>query len=336
MIDFAQLTPGGQVRRLRRLAGRALTAFGIEPISISLLGHFHNTTFAVTGPDAARYMLRIHRAGASPLDAPKRHSRIESELWWLDRLRADLDLPVPAAVRTPAGEGVITVAVEGVPDARLCSLFRWMDGRFLYRGLRPGHLEQVGRLTARMHEHSTQLTVPPGFDRQRVDGMGGETEEYTVRLFTDHWSTDAAALMQAVFERARQVRNELGSGPDSYGLIHADIHHHNYLVDGGRVRLIDFDDSGWGYYLYDLAVTALHVDPLPRGSALRAALLAGYRQVRNLSAAQEALIATFCMVRDVQDVAWNLQERDNVSFGSHVARIGDRLALLEQRLAAEK
>ena len=64
-----------------------------------------------------------------------------------------------------------------------------------------------------------------------------------------------AAVTQAVFQRVRRVQDELGGGPDTFGLIHADIHQKNYLFCDGQLRLIDFDDSGWGHYLYDFAVT---------------------------------------------------------------------------------
>jgi Ser/Thr protein kinase RdoA (MazF antagonist) len=317
---------------LRRLAEHALSLYETEPVSLSPLTHFHNTTFVVTQPNSSRYVLRIHRGDESPLDAPQRRTRVESELWWLDRLRADLDLSVPTAVRTPGGEGVVRVAVEGVPQARLCVLFHWMDGRFLHRRLMPAHLEQVSRLTARLHEHSRQLTVPAFFHRQRVDRTDGETEEYVVRLFADHWSVEAVGVMRAMFQRARRVQEELGSGSDTFGLIHADIHQKNYLFSDGTLRLIDFDDCGWGHYLYDLAVTINEVDYLPRGAALREALLAGYRQVRELSPAHLAMIETFIMLRKLQDITWFLQERDNPSFGTRATRIGDGVTLLKQFL----
>src|SRR6478736_2591104 len=42
-----------------------------------------------------------------------------------------------------------------------------------------------------------------------------------------------------------------GAGPGRYGLIHADTRLANLLVDDGRVSVIDFDDSGFSWYLYD-------------------------------------------------------------------------------------
>jgi Ser/Thr protein kinase RdoA (MazF antagonist) len=332
MSDYHELSRREQIGRLRRLARSALDRYGIEPTGVSLLAHLYNTTFAVTARDGTRYVLRIHRSRGNPIHPPPTRAEVESELWWLERLRADLDLSVPEPVRTPQGEGVVSVGVEGVPEARLCVLFRWLAGRFLHHRLMPAHLERVGRLTACLHEHSAHLTVPSGFERQRVDETAGETREATMCLFADRWSSHSAEVVEAVFERARRAQEELGRGPETFGLVHGDIHQENYLFDGADLRLIDFDDSGWGHYLYDLAVTVHEIDYLPRGPALQAALLAGYRQIRDLSPAHEAMIEPMYMLRELQITTWFLQERDNPSFPDWADHVRWGLEMLERSI----
>jgi Ser/Thr protein kinase RdoA (MazF antagonist) len=247
VIEYAHRTRRGQIQRVRQVAEHALTRYGIEPVSLSLLGHMYNTTFAVTGPDGARYVLHILRPVEHATSESQSRARVQSELWWLDQVRADLTFSVPVAVRTPGGEGVVSVAVAGMAPPRLCTLFHWIDGRFLRHRLMPVHLEAVGGVTARLHQHSAHLRVPAGFDRPSVDQADAETEEGVVRLFTDHVSLAAAEVMREVFRRVRRAQEELGSGPDTFGLIHADIHQKNYLFRDGDVHLIDFGDCGWGH-----------------------------------------------------------------------------------------
>ena len=44
-----------------------------------------------------------------------------------------------------------------------------------------------------------------------------------------------------------------------YGLIHADSVRDNMLVDkSGKVSLIDFDASGYGFRLFDIATLLIH------------------------------------------------------------------------------
>jgi Ser/Thr protein kinase RdoA (MazF antagonist) len=354
---------------MRELAERALPLFGIEADTVSLLNHSFHTTFLVRtssnagglkvgvegghgraerayairpyetgfaddrqpGLSSERLVLHVLRPDPSVSETQGR-ARVRSEVWWLDRLRADLDLPVPEPLRSLDGELVIAVAVEGMSPPRLCTLFRWIDGRFLYPHLRPEHLAAVGRLTARLHTHTIGLDVPPDFDRPRVDRADPGLEASVVQLFAEHFSAEAARVMGAVFQRVRRAQEELGAEPHTFGLIHADIHQNNYLFHDAEAQLIDFGDCGWGYYVYDLAVTIHQLRGLPQLPELRAGLLAGYREVRDLSPAHETLIDAFMMLREVQDISWFLQERDDPSQARWVAQIGNGVAWLEGML----
>ena len=63
---------------------------------------------------------------------------------WLAALARDTSLRVPAPVLTDRdGAHVVAAAHPGVPETRPCVLLRWLDGRFLNRGLTPAHLELV-------------------------------------------------------------------------------------------------------------------------------------------------------------------------------------------------
>lgn len=73
-----------------------------------------------------------------------------------------------------------------------------------------------------------------------------------------------------------------GQGREVYGLIHGDLGlDTNLLFWGGQARAIDFDDSGYGYYLYDLPLVLEHCQgdaSLPRfREALRGKKLAGVK-----------------------------------------------------------
>jgi Ser/Thr protein kinase RdoA (MazF antagonist) len=321
-----------EIWRLREAARAALDVYGIEPASISLLAHFYHTTFKVTGSDKARYVLHILRPEGGPITHEQSLKRVRSELWWLDRLREDLGLEVPVVVRAPDGEGVLSVRVEGM-GVRRCTLFRWIEGRFLSKGLRPAHLEAVGRLTARLHEHSEGLVVPAEFDRPVVDGADRETEERLAPVFS-RFSVDAEKTMRGVMQRVREVQEDRGSGPAVFGLIHADIHQKNYLFPGSELGLMDFGDCGWGHHLYDFAVTMSEIQSLPRYPGLRAALLKGYRQVRELSSADEARIDVFFMLRRIQDLEWFLSERHNPSLRKLTAQVGERVRDVQRMLEA--
>jgi len=341
MTEYQRLTRRGQIRRLRRVAERALSAYDIEPLSLSLLDHAFNTTFAVTDPEHNRYVLHVLRSMDERVLASARQVMVESELWWLDRVRVDLALPAPVPVRTAEGAGVVSVALNSTDPAWLCTLFRWLDGRFVRDRLTPAHLEGVGRMTARLHQHSAHLQGPnwlrPNwFNRPVVGRADADLEDETVRLFTDYVSAEAAGVIATALQSVRRAQDGLGRTPGVFGLIHADIHQRNYLFNRGEVRLIDFGDCGWGHYLYDLAVTLSEVVDSPRLDELRAGLLAGYRQVRELSPQHEAMIDAFILLREVENLSWIVTAREDPNYRAWAAQIDERVTELERRLDGEQ
>ncbi len=322
----------GQLQRLRRLAWSALESYGLPVYSLTPLRHEANTTFRLTAGNGSRYVLRIHPPGSRTVEA------IRSEMLWLAALRRDTDLQVPEPNPTRDGSLLVLAEGEGVPEPRVCVLFRWLEGRFLDDRLTPAHLARVGILTARLQEHAAQWQPPDGFVRGRVDNLTAAARassrydpsstsasdlaprpsehdaEQLIRLATDLHSVEDGRTVRTAIDRVRQVLNELGYGPEVFGLIHGDLHQENYCFHRGEVRAIDFDDCGYGHYLFDLNVTLIEVQHLPRYPALREALLAGYRQIRPLPHAHEGYLDTFFALRRLQLLAWVLDSREHPAF----------------------
>jgi Ser/Thr protein kinase RdoA (MazF antagonist) len=239
---------------------------------------------------------------------------VRSELIWLRALASEAGLAVPEPVPALDGALVTVVAVEGVPEPRICALFRWGEGRFLDAGLRPSHLELVGGFIARLHDHARGFSPPADFTRWRRYDVAGEAGEHVVRVVGEHCGPGAVAIVEIVIDLIRQTEAELGEGPEAFGLIHGDLHQENYLFDRGQVRAIDFDDCGWGHYLYDLAVTLSELRWRPDYDARRAGLLRGYRAARPLPVADERHLEVFHGLRLLQLMLWFLDHREHPGF----------------------
>ena len=255
---------------------------------------------------------------------------------WLAALQRETDLMVPEPVPTRDGNLLTVTGVEGVPEPRICVLFRWIAGRFVDARLTPSHLEQVGALMARLQVHGAQFHPPHGFVRGRLGsltdsayaaaaGSAGQVparqqfdnpadEKAAVRLITEACSPQDGARVETLIGKIRQTQRALGEGPEVFGLIHADLHQWNYFFDQGRVRAIDFDDCGYGHYLYDMAVTLSEVNGRKNTPALRTGFLAGYRSIRFLSAEHERYLDTFIALRDLQNMVYWVEMRDHPNF----------------------
>jgi Ser/Thr protein kinase RdoA (MazF antagonist) len=80
------------------------------------------------------------------------------------------------------------------------------------------------------------------------------------------------------------------------------------------VCAIDFDDCGWGHFIYDLAVTLSEVSVLRSYAALREGLLTGYQQVRPLPAGLDVHLPAFLALRELKLVTWFLENRGQPGF----------------------
>jgi Ser/Thr protein kinase RdoA (MazF antagonist) len=160
-----------RVARMRRVAVRALEGYPLVDRELRCIADEENATFGVAArtPDGRdRFLLRVHR--------PVRHGRdvdssaaVGSELGWLTALRAETDLLVPVPFRTTDWKLTTVAASPGVPEPRVCSVLRWMEGRVHAAAPRPVHLYRLGGVMARLHDQAGQWRVPPGFVQIRWD-----------------------------------------------------------------------------------------------------------------------------------------------------------------------
>jgi Ser/Thr protein kinase RdoA (MazF antagonist) len=300
-----------RVARMRRVAVRALAAYPLEDPELRFIAEEENATFRVdaTAPDGRdRFLLRVHR--------PARHGRnidpaaaIGSELGWLTALRAGTDLLVPVPFRTTEGKLTTLAASPDVPEPRVCSVLRWMDGRVHAAAPRPVHLRRLGSAMALLHNHAGQWQMPPGFVRPRWDQetFFGDTMVYGGIDAADVWDLLPSNLRRSFARVASDMRHimaHLGEGADNFGLIHADLHLDNALFLRDQVRIIDFDDCGFGYWLYDIAVALWELRYRNDYEDFRSALIDGYTQHRPLPPGGLAHLDDFIATREVAVGLW--------------------------------
>jgi Ser/Thr protein kinase RdoA (MazF antagonist) len=321
---------GDELARLRRLGRTALASYGFRDARLRLLGDEQNTTFRVEA-HGGPYLLRIARPCVHTPDT------IGSEMSWLNALRRDTDLGVPEPIAAHDGALVVAAHDPGIPEPpHLCVLLHWLDGRFSGNTrLTPSRVTRVGALAGHLQRHAACWTPPRGFVRPRVDTLTGtgkvESKAHsavTARLGDHPASDDAARCLRLVEElistnastlcrRALDIvwgsTAKLARDPTGFGLIHADLHSDNYLFHHGAARAIDFDDCGWGFHLYDLAVTLWDLQGQSRYHELRAALLAAYVQERRLPEDHAIHLEALIVLRRMQILSWVLESREHAA-----------------------
>lgn len=289
-------------------ARAALESFPIDLGDLSLVSLSENVTFKVVDRrDGAIYVFRLHRPGYHTL------GELVSERAWI-RALADAGVDVPVAVSARDGRDYVPVTIPATGEQRFAGMARWTEGRLLSEVLAEAsddkvvedYFGQLGAITAAMHNQASAWQAPPHFARHHLDadGLMGEAPHWGP--FWEHRSLSAAErdLLLAVRGWLRQWLVQLSRDPSVYSLIHADMHPGNILVDGDRLTVIDFDDAGFGWHLYDIAVVLTYWQSKPNAAAIERAFLGGYGAVRPLPDAAEAAIPIFRLIRMMASIGW--------------------------------
>jgi Ser/Thr protein kinase RdoA (MazF antagonist) len=176
----------------------------------------------------------------------------------------------------------------------------------------PRWFERLGELSARMHLHSRGWRPPAGFQRKRwdVEAMVGEGGYWGPWREAIGLEASGAAVIEAALAHIRRRLERFGAGAERFGLVHADLRLANLLVDGTRLRIIDFDDCGFSWFMYDFAAAVSFIEHEPMVAELLRAWVAGYLKTAPLSDEETAEIPTFVILRRILLTAWLASHRE--------------------------
>lgn len=291
-MTFKEANKEGQLAQLNTLAQGALAHFGMADATLRLLNYTNNAVYEVNGDVHA--VLRVHRP------TNRTTAAINAELAWLSAIREQTDLIVPQPL-APVYEGVLG------DDESAVVLFGWIDGQSIMPlELTLAQAEQIGTFAAHLHTFSERFVPQASFDRPQLDweGLFGERSPYQSDTESELFTAEQRQIMQEVAQRAQEVMTMIGKDTQNYGMIHADLIAKNILFNGDEIAAIDFDDCGFGFYLYDLSpfLWGAHYEPVYREQ--RAALWEGYTAIRPQPAVYAEYVEAFVAARHVASCRW--------------------------------
>ncbi len=315
MNDFDVLPVEEQKQRMFAVARAALPHWDLENADLELLKHRENSVFKVTRDDGERFVMRVHRQDYHS------DAALESELVWLESLRS-VGVATTEGVHCADGALFARVATADIPAGRQCDLLCWVPGapvgsieegvslddatlQHVYR--------QVGEQAARIHNHGEHWSRPPGFERLvwDEDGFFGETGSISGRYWDlETLTEDQLALLHRARDKTAEALAQFGKTPDRFGLVHGDFLPENLFYDGETVRLIDWDDTGFGWHIYDFATAMFPHLGQPGFDVALPAMLEGYRSLRPLPDAHLEMLPYLVMARILAYVGWVHSRRE--------------------------
>lgn len=262
------------------------------PLGCSLVNRGFNDTFAVRAPGHRRFLLRLSGARRrGPAD-------VAGETDFLAYLDA---AGVPVAAALPTRGGALFTAAPLPEGPRPAVLFRHAEGCAPQLDA-PEDARAQGMTLARIH-HAAE------------DYPGREAGRY--RLNLDHLLHRPLAAMlelDALAGQAREVlaglASRLAAGITardglSWTRCHGDCHGLNARIAAagprtGEAIFFDFDDGGFGYLAYDLAVHLWAQMSFGRQRiAMWHAFIDGYRSVRAITLADLDAVHLFVPIRHI-------------------------------------
>jgi Ser/Thr protein kinase RdoA (MazF antagonist) len=282
--------------------------WNLKPVSIEPIKVRENAVFAVRCADGGKLVARVHRRGYHS------DAALSSERTWMQALAAE-GIEVPRHVLSRDGGSFEMALVEGFAEPRQVDVFHWIDGRQLgsiEHGVSAAAGEigrvyrDVGRLAARVHNQSSAWNAPTHFSRHSWDvaGLAGEKPFWGRFWDLEALSSGERRLFVRLREALLRDLPAVGTTPDRYGLIHADLVPENILVEGSNLQVIDFDDAGFGWHLFEIATSLYFIRRDPVYEEARESLIEGYRQIRSLSEAQLRLLPMFLAARGSTYLGW--------------------------------
>jgi len=273
----------------------SLAAWGLTGARCEFVAGRENRVYHIRSAQGD-YALRIKRPGY------REREELVAELHWLVAMeKAGLHVPRPI----PSLTGRLLECI----DDFYVDVVSWLPGTPLGKSRQPlalkdrlGAFHAIGAEMAELHAACDAWQRPAGFKRCHwdLDGLLGESPLWGRFWDNPTLSADTSALFLRFRQNAQRQLAEMASSLD-HGLIHADLVRENVLIDDGTIRIIDFDDGGFGFRQFDIATVLLKNMSEPDYPDLKAALIEGYYTRRALDLTSLDL---FLAIRALSYVGW--------------------------------
>jgi Ser/Thr protein kinase RdoA (MazF antagonist) len=319
-----------RIGALEKMAHAAIARWNLPVQTPELLKYRENAVYRVRLADGAPAALRLHRPGYH--DA----KTIYSELEFSAHLASN-GLKVPLPIAAEDGAILIDIGAHCGAPSHFASLVSWMEGEPLGQSGQPlardqsklaGIFLQLGRVMGQLHDFADRFQPDQNFRRPswNAEGLIGERP-----LWGRFW--DCPGLDPGQAKKLLSLRHDLGERMVSsefnaldFGLIHADAVRENVMLAGRDVGLIDFDDSGYGYRLFDIATVLLKNCGEPCYLQIKDALIEGYRSQRVLPNSALSCLPEFMVLRALTYVGWAAERPEVVHKVSSYATAAIELA----------
>ena len=276
----------------------AIKLWGMHETHNSLIASRENHTYKVFNQDKKIFVLRVHRKNYSS------KNEINSEIKWIKFLnKKQLHVPIP----TKSMNRNYLELING----HFVTVLSWIDGspmteEFIQSNTskKYTYFYELGRSLANLHIYSDEWLIPDNFSKRSwdIEGLLGENPIWGKFWENPELNKSNKEMILNIKNKSKSILNNIQSKMD-FGLIHADAVQENILISKDRISLIDFDDSGFGFRLFDLATSLLYYYNHTDYELIKKHFLNGYISRKNIDI---KFLDLFLLLRSFTYLGWNI------------------------------
>jgi Ser/Thr protein kinase RdoA (MazF antagonist) len=226
---------------------------------------------------------------------------------WMKELSEDTELNLPEVFTGKNCSLIQKFPCESSGKIYRCCMFSFLEGTAL-KDLSGkelfSQLEKTGAILAKLHIQSQTRDISRPLKRFSwdIDDLLGKDARWGNWRGNESLNKKQTEIIEKAVKRITARVISFGKAADKFGLIHADLHCSNIIVSGDKLQILDFDDCGYGYFLYDFGCSLVeYSDELEKAAE---ALIRGYERIKPLSREEKKDVNTFILLRRIVRLAW--------------------------------
>lgn len=303
-----------------------------EEYEIKLFYQSENTTYMVKNVKTGeKTVLRICEPGYHTRD------ELKGETEFINAIKEYSDIVLPEPVKGLNGEYVQVIGQE--EEEYYCVLFRFIEGetpKQEHLDELGGYFYKLGEVTAKMHKATIDSGISKKADRPTwtPEKLFGEKAILGNYRLCEEFSEKDMELFDKVEELIHKRLERYGINDNNYGLVHSDCRLANLMMNGDKIAVIDFDDSGYCWYLNDYGSAFSFIEDSEYVPMLSENWIKGYESIRHLSDKDKNEMDTFILIRRLllQGFLYTHTESEAIKDGIHIEYAKGTVKLAERYL----
>ncbi len=326
-----------KTKQFRLIANQALKKYDISPKSLQFINFGENTTYKVT-TTSNKYLLRIH--------CPHYHTKpaLNEEIKLLLKLSKNKKYAIQKPFKNKNSKYLTTIAglatrlktnstINSTTNLEInlekssnnsgsitnyhCDLIQWQEGRILRKSISKNHLKALSELTAWLHKYLSSAKTK---NRTFWHSKGLLGSKAKLGHLNEIKNTYPSAFKQLTFVQ-KALTSKIKAYEKKYhnkmGLIHADFHFGNVLWNKTTPTPIDFDDFGFGFHMYDCAVSLVSAqDMLNKITKKESQLILNeyfesYNKIMPINQKDIEMVEVFKLTREIMMLCWLWNKKNN-------------------------